>query len=221
MPKISHIFIMKKDSLMKTSRSYSLLFCLLMSLSARTVYTMDHYYDLFPELDTIHDLNFYPETDSFNFYTEVVETPNASSNDASRPYRCSVDGCNKSYKAKKTLSEHKRTKHTKKLIFQCDYPGCKKEYSGYAGLLYHRRKHEGDLRYECSLCSKKFMQKGELIHHSYTHSGEKPHSCPKCNKAFSWKGNCDRHKKTCKVNHAIKITTKKRTPYKSLDSKKR
>ena len=84
-------------------------------------------------------------------------------------FNCSYTNCNKSYKAKSTLTAHIQQIHT------------------------------GSGSYICHFCGIRSNSKWNLEGHLNKHMGIKPHSCQKCQKTFTYQGDLKRHTTTCGV----------------------
>ena len=58
-----------------------------------------------------------------------------------------------------------------------------------------KKKHTGDLLYECKTCKKRFNQNSDLIKHERIHTGEVPYECQTCKKRFSQSSNLKKHER--------------------------
>ena len=53
--------------------------------------------------------------------------------------------------------------------------------------------HEGQRRYQYSMCERGFFSSSSLKEHELAHRGEKPHKCPHCEYASNIRGNVRKH----------------------------
>lgn len=138
-----------------------------------------------------------------------------------RPYKCSFNGCNKSYSNKSRLIVHERT-HTGIRPFQCKLcfktfnekgnlkthmgfhlnqrpfrcKQCNKTYKTNGHLKDHIEIHHMKIKkYKCNVCNCTFGRSSTLKSHMKTHTGERNYKCliDSCDKIFSEKGNMMKH----------------------------
>ncbi|XP_064115846.1 zinc finger protein 525-like isoform X1 [Macrobrachium nipponense] len=136
-----------------------------------------------------------------------------------RPFTC--DECDKKFKSKAELYNHKRTHkpseerythccelcgkrftqkanleshlrlHTGRRPFSCEF--CDKSFSQRGNMEEHRRIHTGETPYVCDICGTKYRRQGQLTVHQKQHKGEKPHKCRFCDKQFLRKQVLQKH----------------------------
>ena len=85
-----------------------------------------------------------------------------------RSWTC--EQCNKCYKSKANLRQHKRI-HTDERPFECNY--CFRCFRHKGHLNEHIRIHTGEKPFRCNHCEKRFNRKGLLNQHLKTHRGDK------------------------------------------------
>lgn len=82
-------------------------------------------------------------------------------------YRCSFEGCDKSFKRMPSLKSHIRSQHTGETPLTCSHEGCARSFSTEAKLKYHILQHLGMRPYLCSFagCEKSFLTASQLKKH--------------------------------------------------------
>ena len=86
------------------------------------------------------------------------EKENANSG---KVHPCDFPGCDKVYRKKWHLKDHKRA-HTGEKPFECTWEGCNMKFAQSGTLTTHYRKHTGEKPFKCNLCDKSFAQSGTL-----------------------------------------------------------
>ena len=103
-----------------------------------------------------------------------------------RPFVCPRSNCNKTFKRKGDLKQHKRKQHSDKR-FKCDE--CDQSFRTEYSLRSHKTIHSKILKFQCDEenCGKKFHEKNLLrLHKIRVHMKLKRHKCihNNCDKAF-------------------------------------
>ncbi len=108
------------------------------------------------------------------------------------------DECEKSYRSKRTLEDHKNV-HKGLKPFKCSYEGCEYRARTQQGIKQHFQRHlPKDMRktFKCDQCEKSFTQHCILQKHiSQVHEGQGPETaqCPQCGLVISNKINLKKH----------------------------
>ena len=77
-------------------------------------------------------------------------------------FKCSFEGCPKSFEYKWILDRHV-TSHFPFRLFKCEYEGCKKAYKSKENLHLHcKNKHMGVKPYQCRFCELKFSHRNGI-----------------------------------------------------------
>ncbi|XP_028170706.1 zinc finger protein 300-like [Ostrinia nubilalis] len=97
-----------------------------------------------------------------------------------RPHAC--DQCDKRFRSKLSLVQHKRQVHDKEKTHLCQF--CSKSFFKKYHLQVHLRSHTKEKPYECKQCGKSFSSSTILKNHSYTHAAEKTFRCTLCDMSF-------------------------------------
>lgn len=91
-------------------------------------------------------------------------------------YKCTFDGCEKTFKHNHHLKNHMRV-HEKISPFSCDE--CKATFRQKYALTLHKRKHSSNF-IECELCKSQFLRPSQLLKHKTTCDGTfKPYTIRK------------------------------------------
>ena len=103
-----------------------------------------------------------------------------------RPFVCNQIGCDKTFKTKSKLTQHKLT-HSSVKSFGCNK--CGKRFTRKSVLISHTFCHSDERQFRCDFkgCDQSFSHKTGLYHHKQrTHIGIKRHKCcyNNCDKSF-------------------------------------
>ncbi|CAG8848256.1 40876_t:CDS:2, partial [Gigaspora margarita] len=126
-----------------------------------------------------------------NYKTEKVLVVNgAVITHTERPWKCTYEECNKSFKVRSKLERH-RISHTELRPFKCPVPNCEKTYKRLDHLQIHTVIHGQDPKpFKCEIeeeCGSAFTQDYLLRKHMTIHTKKKPYLCEDegCEKSFS------------------------------------
>ena len=111
-----------------------------------------------------------------------------------RPFVCNQINCNKTFKTKEHLTQHKST-HSSDKIFGCDK--CDQRFKTYLDLSNHKKFFHSNIRpFVCprSDCNRSFKRREHLTRHKLIHSFDKPFECEECNKSFKYESLLKSHK---------------------------
>lgn len=77
-----------------------------------------------------------------------------------RPHKCNEANCNKNYKTKEYLINHKKS-HNAIYTYRCDHLGCNKAFKTERSLKFHKKRHNNERPYKCDFqsCNKTFKIK--------------------------------------------------------------
>ena len=80
---------------------------------------------------------------------------------------CDWSECEKQFKTKWALNQHKRVVHLKEKMFKCDYNDCGKKFCNSSNLIQHKRIHSGEKPFICvdNNCGQRFRFKSSLKQH--------------------------------------------------------
>ena len=126
-----------------------------------------------------------------------------------QPYKCTKDGCNKSYARSAHLKRHMHQSHnddsnkssakteenTLEESFKCNQ--CPKVFANKYSLDKHNKVHQDPLRYVCQYCNESFhkhhfLRSHIILEHNCEKRGEKV-PCSKCEKKFTYVSQMKRH----------------------------
>ena len=113
-----------------------------------------------------------------------------------RCFKCTFEGCDKSFKMPQHLSYHLTThEKTKSQKYGCSYPGCKLQYRQLWILRDHEKTHQNIYKYHCEFkgCTKKYNTRSNLEVHVRKHMGLRPFQCEDCGKQYISKWNMAKH----------------------------
>ena len=114
-----------------------------------------------------------------------------------RPWKCSHEGCGKSYKWKGDLTKHEK-EHRGELPFQCEF--CDKAYTCNSDLQKHLRRHTKEKPFQCQACDRLFAQSSTLLLHVRRAHSIKPFTCQICNDNFRMMADLKSHFETHKAH---------------------
>ena len=96
-----------------------------------------------------------------------------------RPFKCTVDDCQKEFKRMSVLEEHIKWKHSNERPLACDFLDCNFRAKTPDALRKHKKVHSDDKPSACSDCDyKSKWKKGLAAHRLNRHSKEKTSSAP-------------------------------------------
>lgn len=110
-------------------------------------------------------------------------------------YDLKCDLCNKEFKTKSNLQQHRLVHMERTREFSCHV--CGKMFFTKGSLSTHISTHEDSKPYKCEFCPMAFRARGNLQSHKSLHSGIKPFVCEQCGKSFRVK----RHLKSHSIVH--------------------
>ncbi|XP_030019618.1 gastrula zinc finger protein XlCGF26.1-like [Manduca sexta] len=105
------------------------------------------------------------------------------------------DMCNKEFKSRSNLHQHKLVHTERTRDFSCHI--CGKMFFTKGTLSTHMMIHEDSKPFKCGFCPMAFRARGNLQSHISLHSGAKPFVCEQCGKSFRVK----RHLKSHSIVH--------------------
>ncbi|XP_042240238.1 oocyte zinc finger protein XlCOF6-like [Homarus americanus] len=110
-----------------------------------------------------------------------------------RPFSC--DECDKKFKSKAGLYNHKKTHQPSEERYTHCCEVCGKRFTQKANLESHLRLHTGNRPFSCEFCGKSFSQRGNMEEHRRIHTGEKPFVCDMCGISYSRQGQLAMHRR--------------------------
>jgi hypothetical protein len=119
-----------------------------------------------------------------------------------RPFSCTAEGCNKSFKSISNLNGHRRYAHSEERPFPCTAQGCNKSFKSISNLNNHLKStHSEERPFPCTVqgCNKSFKSISNLNNHlKSAHSEERPFPCTVqgCEATFKSISNLNNHLKS-------------------------
>ncbi|XP_054165708.1 zinc finger protein 813-like [Oppia nitens] len=138
--------------------------------------------------------------EQYNDINEINDIINGSNNQQKclplNLYKCDVNDCNKLFRHKSSLSQHKRI-HFDEKLFKCDVISCYKCFTSKRYLNQHKIVHSMEKPFKCDVdnCNQLFRHKSSLSQHKRIHFDEKRFKCDvnNCNKIFATKRHLSQH----------------------------
>lgn len=113
----------------------------------------------------------------------------------SKEYDLKCQDCNKEFKSRSNLQQHRLVHTERSREFSCHV--CGKMFFTKGTLGTHMNTHEDMKPFKCEFCPMAFRARGNLQSHISLHSGAKPFVCEQCGKSFRVK----RHLKSHSIVH--------------------
>ena len=128
------------------------------------------------------------------FKTKSKLTQHKSTHSSVKSFGCNE--CDKRFKTNSLLGKHKNFVHSNVRPFVCPQINCNKSFKIKAYLKLHKRIHCSDKPFECEECKQRFKFKSILISHKLLHSNEKQFKCDvnDCNRSFKQRSGLSHHK---------------------------
>lgn len=95
-----------------------------------------------------------------------VQTP---LEDRKRTFKCTFEGCDKTYYKSSHLKSHNRS-HTGEKPYHCSWENCGRRFARSDELSRHKRTHTGEKKFVCAVCNTKFMRSDHLAKHMKRHT---------------------------------------------------
>jgi len=95
------------------------------------------------------------------------------------------DLCGKTFSRKRDLNRHKNQVHSDSKTFQCTIDGCDKSFKLKGNLTQHLKQAHGPKQHQCLICLKSFSTNQNLKTHIASVHDEMRHQCNKCTKSYS------------------------------------
>uniref|UniRef100_A0A182KFQ5 C2H2-type domain-containing protein n=1 Tax=Anopheles christyi TaxID=43041 RepID=A0A182KFQ5_9DIPT len=109
------------------------------------------------------------EETSSNTVQAEPATPTVPDSDSARTFRCTYEGCAKSYTRQSHLKAHELL-HTGTLPFLCPWENCGAAFARSYELSRHRRMHSGERKFVCHICQQAFIRSDHLSCHVKRHT---------------------------------------------------
>ncbi|XP_050080577.1 Kruppel-like factor 2 [Anopheles maculipalpis] len=103
------------------------------------------------------------------FSKDNASKPIVPDPDPRRTFRCSYEGCTKSYTRQSHLKAHELL-HTGTLPFRCPWQNCEAAFARSYELSRHRRMHSGERKFVCHICQQAFIRSDHLSSHVKRHT---------------------------------------------------
>ncbi|KAL0809524.1 hypothetical protein ABMA28_011061 [Loxostege sticticalis] len=131
--------------------------------------------------------------DHLLMYSKGIKKRKVKTEELESDLKCSH--CNKEFKSKSNLQQHKLVHTNRSRDFSCHV--CGKMFFTKGTLSTHMATHEDTKPFKCEFCPMAFRARGNLQSHISLHSGAKPFVCEQCGKSFRVK----RHLKSHSIVH--------------------
>lgn len=139
------------------------------------------------------------------FKTLVNLKRHTASHTNTRSYKCTIEGCERTFINYTSLALHK-IQHTGEKNFACNI--CERRFVLPTTLKHHLKTHVQERRYECTVCDKKFLTGTDFRQHYRIHTGEKPYRCKFCDQKYRTAGMVRLHVKKYHAELMINYTEK-------------
>lgn len=139
-----------------------------------------------------NEMNFVCHFCGKNMFTKINLENHLRVHTQERPFKCTIEGCEKRFKQQGQVRRHVMT-HTTEQNYSCEVCGIKIKTKYY--LVQHRKIHFYDGLFKCDLCDMTFARPNYVNEHKkHRHSSvEIPAVCPECGKTFKNQKNLNVH----------------------------